>query len=299
MEWTSRLRFGLAVASAAVALGCSPKPGFDSLGTIEIPGGTVWTGSTLAERASALEYGYASNALAAQDSVKTLREEPAPRQVALGRFFVMPTPVTNLQYSAFALTTGASEPWIDPGRWERQDTGYPYEVAQTVMWGREGPTKNQLQHPVVLVDAFSARAFCQWWGAQHGGRGDLPSEAQWERAARGDDQRTYPWGDAFETFHAATLEGGSDGPVAVGSSRGSSPFGVSDLSGNVFEWTRTTGGENSAIVKGGAWNAPAIEARIAARHARPPILRHVAVGFRCVLEPPPKRRRRARKKRGR
>jgi formylglycine-generating enzyme required for sulfatase activity len=107
---------------------------------------------------------------------------------------------------------------------------------------------------------------------------------QWERAARGDDGRAYPWGSAFDAGLANTLEGRRGGTSPVGARpRAASPFGVQDMAGNVFEWTRTPT-DGGYVVKGGSWSSDAASARAAARHGRSPDLRHVAVGFRCVIE---------------
>jgi formylglycine-generating enzyme required for sulfatase activity len=138
----------------------------------------------------------------------------------------------------------------------------------------------------VLVDHDGASAYCAWWGRQYGAKGRLPSEAQWEKAARGSDGRVYPWGDTFDERRANTAESGLADTSPVGSyPEGASVYGVSDLAGNVFEWTRTPGRDaGTFVLKGGAWLATAAAARAPARHERPAETRHVAVGFRCVLD---------------
>jgi formylglycine-generating enzyme required for sulfatase activity len=197
----------------------------------------------------------------------------------------MALPVTHTDFHRFVLATGAPEPWVDEERWQAFDVGYGYPAALRHAWKHGAPSPARATHPVVLVDHTQAEAYCAWWGEQHGGLGSLPTELQWEKAARGDDGRAYPWGDGFDIAAANTLESGRRDTVPVGAlPRSASPFGVQDMAGNVFEWTRTRSGERAFVVKGGAWNSDATTARCSARHARPPWLRHVAIGFRCVLQ---------------
>jgi formylglycine-generating enzyme required for sulfatase activity len=121
----------------------------------------------------------------------------------------------------------------------------------------ELPLRGVLNHPVVYVTWHDARAYCQWLTEQlqewpgtpeplatllrrEGWQVTLPSEAEWEKAARGTQGGIYRWGDKFDQNKANTDETGIDGTSAVGCfPQGATPEGVVDLSGNVWEWTRS------------------------------------------------------------
>lgn len=205
----------------------------------------------------------------------------------------MVRPVTQYEYWTYTQATGAPEPWIDERSWEAQATGYDYAQLAGYAWKHGRPALGRLDHPAVLVSHDDAQSYCRWWGMERGLTAELPSELEWEKAARGEDGRQYPWGNEFGQHGAAranVLESGRGDTVSVGMTpEAASPYGVLDMAGNVFEWTRTPAGSTTFIVKGGAWNTDALSARAAARHPRPASTQHLAIGFRCVVlasEPP-------------
>lgn len=267
-------------------LGCAHGQPIAAQELVAIPAGTFWMGSDLQERAEALHFARQSPATAA-GIVAALRHEIPRQPIETLAFRIMERPVTQREYWQYTREAGAPEPWLDAASWDAQRTGYTYAVVERFGWTRGRPDPDRLEHPIVLVSFDEARAYCDWWGEQHGARGDLPSEVQWEKAARGAEGLRYPWGDAFGADgarRANTLESGRQDTFPVGSiPESASPYGVHDMAGNVFEWTRTADGSTAFIVKGGAWNSHAWAARAAARHARPASTRHVAIGFRCVL----------------
>jgi formylglycine-generating enzyme required for sulfatase activity len=142
-------------------------------------------------------------------------EEPL-HAVNLPAFWISRVPITNSQYRQFVCATGHRIPshWTD---------------------GEIPPAK--VQHPVVFVDWFDARAFCEWAG------GRLPSEAEWEKAARGTGGRIYPWGDARPNRKLCNHNFFFGDTLAVGSHpEGASPYGILDMAGNVWEWTSSRPG---------------------------------------------------------
>jgi len=138
---------------------------------------------------------------------------------------------------------------------------------------------------VVQVSWHDVQAFCDWAGLA------LPTEEEWEKAARGTDGRVYPWGDDWADGRCNTWEGQVGGTTAVGyySPQGDSPWGCADMAGNVWEWTATAATAGDAarrVVRGGSWNFDQDFARAAWRGNDHPGYRYVGLGCRLVRRPP-------------
>lgn len=259
-------------------------------GTVHVPAGAFLMGSTLDERARALEIAYAGHGRVFPEATAWLGQEFRQGEVEIPEYWIMARPVEQRDYLDYVRATGAPEPFVDADTWTRQGVGLDYAAVERVKWLGGRPRQGRESHPVVLVSQAEAQSYCAWWGAQRDGRGRLPTEAEWEKAARGTDGRAYPWGSTYEPARLNAADAGPGDTVETGSfESGASPYGVQDMAGNVFEWTCTAhpdfGVRPEYVVKGGAYTTYGHASRAAARHFRPAELRHVIVGFRCVLVP--------------
>jgi serine/threonine-protein kinase len=133
------------------------------------------------------------------------------REVYLDGFYISRYPVTNAEYHTFVEETQ----YLPPQHWH--EGAYPSWKAD---------------EPIVYVNWHDAAAYCRW------AEGRLPTAAEWEKAARGTDERRYPWGNSFDANRCNSKESGKDAVTPVGkySPAGDSPYGVSDMAGNVWEW---------------------------------------------------------------
>ncbi len=124
-----------------------------------------------------------------------------------------------------------------PSRWPSTPASCaPRQQGAAADWQQQ---LGQLDHPVVNVSWRDAVAYARGWPNAHGQPWRLPSEAEWEKAARGTDGRIYPWGDTFEQARGQHRRGQEGGTTPVGSypSGDASPYGAQDMAGNVWEWT--------------------------------------------------------------
>jgi serine/threonine-protein kinase len=194
------------------------------------------------------------------------------RTVVTKEYLIDRTEVTNQVYAWFCSDTGHAPP--------------PF-------WGGKKPPAGGALFPVTGVTAADAEAFAQWLGKR------LPTEEEWEKAARGIDGRAYPWGNAFPdkppclcAVTAVQADGAVPGPVPVGRmAEGQSVYGVQDMAGNVWEWT--AGKEalqddpkvEGRVLRGGSFTSGREALRCARRYAERPETKLPDAGFRCAKDP--------------
>jgi len=253
---------------------------------IRIPAGSFVRGSTPEERETAyLDYQRTAGHDAARRGRWFDREADAARVYVREMWFDR-TPVTNAAYAEFVRDTGRPPPAMDSQTWKEQgfSQNYDAEVAR-FSWPGVEPDPARAEHPVVLVTWNDAAAYCRWRGELVGAERDLPSAAEFEKAARGDRGLIYPWGSDFDSKRLNSAVSGPRDTTPVGSyPDGASPYGAVDTAGNVFQWTRTPWRDrpNHYTVKGSAWDDFGGLGRGAAEHGRPASIRHAIVGFRCA-----------------
>jgi formylglycine-generating enzyme required for sulfatase activity len=178
-------------------------------------------------------------------------------------------------------------------------------------WRGKHPPLGKEEHPVVNVSWHDAQTYCRWLSQATGKPFRLPSEAEWEKAARGLYANLYPWGYKWEAGRCNTQEAGNNSTSPVGHFKGDvSPYRVLDLAGNVFEWTGTLwsnadrglspfrypyspddgreelakSGKISCVVRGGSFLRPHRYARCASRMHYVSTQRMIDIGFRLAID---------------
>lgn len=201
-------------------------------------------------------------------------DETPYHKVYLNAYYIDKTDVTARAYST-CVNAGACTP---------PDSGY----------NCNGGVAGRAEYPANCVDWNQARAYCTWAGK------DLPTEAQWEKAAKGTDGRVYPWGNDWDESKVC-FNTSSTCPVGQ-HQNGASPYGVLDMSGNVWNWCsdwyhssyyRNSPDHNPQgpdtgmyrVLKGGSWNYfnfDSMYLRSSFRYYDAPYIRRSSIGFRCV-----------------
>ena len=281
-RWARSMAFAMSlVFGAGCATADTPAPE-----TVMVPAGPFVMGSDRAEREAAYRLDEAAYGHSVTRQNRWYEGEAKRAARTLPAFSIARTPVTNAQYAAFVRATGHRAPDVDPKTWAGYRLIHPYSRTRRHAWTGGKPPPGRAGHPVVMVSHADARAYARWLSRVTGRRWRLPTEAEWEKAARGPDGRRFPWGDSFDPARLNSADKGPFDTVAAGGfAAGASAFGVLDGAGQVFEWTATPGSRGRFIVKGGSWDDKGCGVcRPAARHGRPADIKHILVGFRLVRE---------------
>jgi formylglycine-generating enzyme required for sulfatase activity len=257
--------------------------------------GDIWT-----RPADGMEMVYVPGGTFEMGSTEGFDDEQPVHAVTLDSFWIDKTEVTNDQFERFVQATdyrtdaekeGIGEVYSD-GSWSEVD-GADWQHPN----GPETSISGRMDHPVVQVTWNDATTFCQWAG------GRLPTEAEWEYAARGPDGHIYPWGNDAPDDTLLNYNEDVGDITQVGSyPSGASWVGAMDMVGNVWEWVadwydgdyyasspsqNPKGPEtrDEMVVRGGGWSISGAGVRAASRYHPLPDDRVDALGFRCVVEP--------------
>lgn len=206
-------------------------------------------------------------------------DEAPEHQVFLKGFFIDRREVSQEEYARFAKMTKRPMPRIEVFEDDQSKLLKPEYAVMSVSWDE-------------------AAAYCKWAGKR------LPTEAEWEKAGRGEGKRKYPWGDKFVT-NAANVDGSEDGYKYLappGSFElGRSPYGIFDMTGNVAEWVSDSYDENYykktpfqnpkgpetedlKVVRGGSWRETEHNARLSKRFAAKHWRTDITIGIRCASD---------------
>ncbi len=242
-------------------------------------------------------------------------DEHPQHTVYLDAFWIDKTEVTNAMFAKFVESEAYQTTAEKEGcGWVYQPDKDAWDCISGADWrhprGPDSDLSGLDSHPVVQVSWFDAKAYCEWAGKR------LPTEAEWEKTARGTDGRTYPWGNEWDVRTTSRLnfadkntnfdwsdkesDDGYQYTAPVGSYPvGASPYGALDMAGNVWEWVadwydanyyanspsrNPTGPESgdARVLRGGSWDNYVGFVRAANRLRRNPDLRLDNLGFRCL-----------------
>lgn len=228
-------------------------------------------------------------------------EQPA-HEVILTGFMIRKYPVTNLEYREFMESGGyqTQQFWTYEGWRYKLST----DISAPEYW--DDSLWNNPNYPVVGISWYEATAYCAWLTEKLHAQGNLsqdeiirlPTEAEWEKAAKGVGKRRWPWGGEFDSSRTNTAESGIGRTTPVGVyPAGASPYGIEEMAGNTWEWCRSLyrvypyqsddGRENSSgdgqrVLRGGSWGDDQDYARTTYRGKALPDARFLTIGFRYV-----------------
>ena len=257
---------------------------------VAVPAGDFLMGSTDQQVADAISQGA---------SADWIKNENPQHSLTLPAYEIGKTEVTNAQFRPFVEGDGYTTRtyWDDAGwQWRTENKRVQPTYWNDAQWNGD----NQ---PVVGITWYEAMAYARWLSAQTGQNFSLPTEAEWEKAARGPNGLIYPWGNTWEAKLANSGESNLGKTTPVGQyPNGASPYGALDMAGNVWEWTRsvytsypynsTDGRENVSdpaqkgfTIRGGSWDLVSLGLRAALRPYFSPAYDALYVGVRLARHP--------------
>ena len=306
---------GTSGASVAAAKPSESRPpglaptivGKDGTEMVLVPAGEFVMGSAPDDIASVLRRHPKANGAILQDEIPKHR-------VFLEAFYIDKYEVTSARFQQFVQATGYRTQAEREGGGKIRTGAKTWAQVPDATWraprGQGSSITGLEAHPVVQVSWHDAKAYCTWAGKR------LPTEAEWEKAARGTDGRLYPWGNELDGAKAnycdrncpfewkdASVDDGYRSTAPVGSyEAGKSPYGAYDMAGNVWEWVadwydakyyqrspaRNPQGPTSGtqvVLRRGSWLYTALDFRTTERAGVPPDRRNENIGLRCVQAP--------------
>lgn len=246
----------------------------DGAGYVRIPAGNFWRGVDESMITAMLEQ-------CSRCERRNFEDALPLRQINLPEFWIYKTEVTTDQYQKCVQDGACSSP---QNFGSRKRTSYYSDPSYS-------------DYPVIYITWADAANYCQWAG------GRLPTEAEWEKAARGTDMRLFPWGSQSSGASKANTSAQVGDTTAVGSyPQGQSPYGLMDMAGNVYEWILDwynasyyneapdynpggPGSGESRVIRGGSADYREGFASTVFRDNHPPFEATDQIGFRCVIQP--------------
>ena len=269
----------------------------DGADMVLVPAGEFWMGSDQAEVDRFVDG--CKKAGLAEDTCKGWGGRETPRhRVMLDALYIDKFEVTNALFERFVRATSHRTTAEREGKgwaYQQKDGKWQWLQVDGAEWRKpNGPgSSSDSTHPVVQVSWHDADAYCKWAGKR------LPTEAEWEKAARGNDGRRYPWGEEWDDSKANGNMSVKTTSAVGRYSGGTSPYGAHDMAGNVAEWVadwfdaqyyerspeRNPQGPDSGqsrVLRGGSWGNNPIILRSAFRSYNSPVNRLDNFGFRCA-----------------
>jgi len=268
-----------------------------------IPAGEFWMGAAEETLRPIREFCKQHTTSDYCQNVQYDRDELPRHRVMLDAFYIDRFEVTNALFEKFVQATRrltSAEVERESAVWQMLPDGRSQrsQIKGANWRAPNGPgSAAQPSHPVVHVTWFEAAAYCEWAGKR------LPTEAEWEKAARGADGYRFPWGNDWDPTRSNSYRGATSGATPVGSyPQGASPYGVQDMAGNVWEWVADWYDESYygvspaqnppgpakgkiRVARGGSWNEGPLFMVTTLRFAAQPAFRSNIRGFRCAKTP--------------